>query len=65
MCVGCCRYIIDHKIRQIPLIGTVLVRYCNAERGGFLYKIIAFIYKKDVQECENDWHEFFKEQEHE
>ena len=52
MCVGCCRYIPDHYIVKIPLIGWWIVQKSNAEIGGIIYKVFAFFLKKKMQECE-------------
>ena len=62
MCIGCCRYMIDHKIKEIPLIGEWLVERYNCETGGFVYRIFAFIFQNEVKKCEQQWGEFFEEE---
>ena len=51
MCAGCCRYIPDHAIKKIPLIGKWLVNKSNAETGGIVYKVAAFFLQKKIREC--------------
>ena len=51
MCAGCCRYITDHKIEKIPVIGGILLKYGYAEKGNWLSKFLAWIYRKEIKRC--------------
>lgn len=55
MCAGCCRYLIDHKISKIPLVGGFLVKKINVEKGGWIISILYKIYAKEILKCEADF----------
>ena len=55
MCAGCCRYIPDHYIAKIPLLGKWLVQKSNAEIGGVVYCCFVFFLRKKMRKCERDF----------
>ena len=61
MCAGCCRYLPDHHIAKIPIIGRFLIEKSNAEKGGWIYKLFARIYQKEIRECEKGFEEAYQE----
>ena len=61
MCAGCCRYLIDHHILKVPLIGEWLVKIFNVEKGGTIIKFLCWFYRKELEKCANDWQEEYKD----
>lgn len=62
MCSGCCRYIPDYKIKKIPLLGKILLKFGHAEKTNWLSQFFRWLCKEEIKQCEQDWEKQFEDE---